>query len=70
MLDDAYLWTTTGDAEALVLDGDNEVLESSGALICSDCQVKHTQQSEVVRCIRPASCVLFPCARERLTFLP
>lgn len=39
MLDDAYLWTTLADAEATVFDGDNEVLETNGALICSDCQV-------------------------------
>lgn len=40
VLDDAYLWTTANDAEATILDGDNEVLETTGALVCSDCQVK------------------------------
>ncbi|CAM9433832.1 unnamed protein product, partial [Ectocarpus sp. 8 AP-2014] len=39
VLDDAYLWSTNDDAEASILDGDNEVEESTGALICSDCQV-------------------------------
>lgn len=39
VLDDAYLWSTNGDAAASILDGDNEVVESTGALICSDCQV-------------------------------
>lgn len=39
MLDDSYLWSTNNDAAALILDGDNEVVESTGALICSDCQV-------------------------------
>lgn len=39
MLDDAYLWSTNDDAAASILDGDNEVEESTGALICSDCQV-------------------------------
>lgn len=40
MLDDAYLWSTNDDAAASILDGDNEVEESTGALICSDCQVQ------------------------------
>lgn len=40
VIDDAYLWTTNGDAAASILDGDNEVLESTGALVCNDCQVK------------------------------
>lgn len=44
MLDDAYLWSTDGNAAATVLDGDNEVLETTGALICSDCQVKHKRE--------------------------
>lgn len=39
VIDDSYLWTTNGDAEGFVLDGDNEVVESTGALVCSDCQV-------------------------------
>lgn len=39
VLDDAYLWSTNDDAAASILDGDNEVVESTGALICSDCQV-------------------------------
>ena len=39
VLDDAYLWTTDGNAEASILDGDNEVLETTGALVCSECQV-------------------------------
>lgn len=43
MLDDAYLWTTNDDAEASILDGDNEVVESTGALICSECQVKNRE---------------------------
>ena len=40
VLDDAYLWSTNDDAAASILDGDNEVFESTGALVCSDCQVK------------------------------
>lgn len=43
MLDDTYLWTTNADAEATILDGDNEVLDTNGALICSDCQVLNAQ---------------------------
>lgn len=39
VLDDAYLWSTDGDAAAWILDGDNDVVESTGALVCSDCQV-------------------------------
>ena len=39
MLDDAYLWSTNDDAAASILDGDNEVVETTGALICTDCQV-------------------------------
>lgn len=39
MLDDAYLWSTNDDAVASILDGDNEVVETTGALICSGCQV-------------------------------
>lgn len=40
VLDDAYLWTTNDDASATVLDGDNEVLESTGTLVCDVCQVR------------------------------
>ena len=39
VLDDVYLWTTNNDAVASIMDGDNEVSESDGALICSSCQV-------------------------------
>lgn len=39
VIDDAFLWTTNADATASNLDGDNEVLESTGALVCDDCQV-------------------------------
>jgi len=39
VLDDVYLWTEDNNAVASILDGDNEVSESNGALICSTCQV-------------------------------
>lgn len=39
VLDDAYLWSTNDDAAGSIMDGDNEVLESTGALVCSGCQV-------------------------------
>lgn len=40
VVDDAYLWTTNADASTSIVDGDNEVLESTGALVCSECQVR------------------------------
>lgn len=44
MLDDAYLWTGAGSVETSILDGDNEVLETTGGLICGECQVKVASQ--------------------------
>lgn len=49
VLDDAYLWSTNDDAAASVLDGDNEVLESSGALVCSNCQVMQSVKEALQR---------------------
>ena len=80
MLDDAYLWTTAADAEAMVFDGDNEVLETTGALICSDCQVKPNREqgifgfgrllrhlSRLAHNARHVSCDLHPAVWRRLT---
>lgn len=44
VVDDAYLWSTNDDVEVTVLDGDNEVVEATGALVCSECQVKEMRQ--------------------------
>lgn len=44
MLDDTYLWTSAGNVETSILDGDNEVLETTGGLICGECQVKVASQ--------------------------
>ncbi|CAM9134345.1 unnamed protein product [Discosporangium mesarthrocarpum] len=42
VVDDSFLWSTNGDAVAVVIDGDNEVSESTGALVCDECQVGET----------------------------
>lgn len=50
VVDDAYLWSTDDDVEVTVLDGDNEVAEATGALVCSECQVKMPRLTGVKMC--------------------